>query len=132
MVTRRYISAGLVVVVLVVAAALLPTLGSTTSAADQVREIRLVARDMTYYLDGQSDPNPTLKLRAGERVTFVLRNEDEGMEHDVRIRAWEIGTGIVNGKGSDTVTFTVPATRGSHVYSCTPHPSSMRGFIEVE
>jgi plastocyanin len=132
MVTCRYIPAGVVIILLVVAAALLTTLGSTSSAADQVREIRLVARDMTYYLDGQTDPNPTLRLRAGERVKFVLRNEDEGMEHDIRIRAWEVGTGIVNGKGTDAVTFTVPAMRGSHVYSCTPHPSSMSGFIEVE
>jgi plastocyanin len=132
MATRRYLPAGFLVVLLVVAAALAPTLDSTSSAADPVREIRLVARDMTYYLDGDTQPNPTLKLRAGERVKFVLRNEDEGMEHDFKIRAWEVGTGIVNGRGSDAVTFTVPALRGSHAYSCTPHPSSMRGLIEVE
>ena len=112
-------------------AAMLPMIGASREA-DPVREVRLVVRDMTYYLDGDEQPNPTLKVRAGERVKIVLRNDDEGMEHDFKVRAWEIGTGIVNGKGAESVTFTVPAERGSHVYSCTPHPSSMRGVIEVE
>lgn len=131
MATHRYIRAGLAAALLVAAAVLLPIIGAS-SAGDPVREVRLVARDMTYYLDGQDQPNPTLKLRAGERVKVVLRNEDEGMEHDFTVRAWDIGVGIVNGKSSDAVTFTVPAQRGAHVYSCTPHPSSMRGTIEVE
>lgn len=131
MATRRYIRVGIAAALLIVAAVLLPIIAAS-SAADPVREIRLVARDMTYYLEGQDQPNPTLKLRAGERVKVLLRNEDEGMEHDFTVRAWDVGLGIVNGNGSDAVTFTVPAQRGSHVYSCTPHPSSMRGTIEVE
>ena len=131
MATRRYIRVGFAVIVLALAAVLLPMIGATREA-DTVREVRLVVRDMTYYLEGQNQPNPTLTLRSGERVKFVLQNEDEGMEHDFRIRQWEIGTATINGKGSDSVTFTVPAQRGSHVYSCTPHPSSMRGLIEVE
>ena len=131
MAVRRYIRVGFAVMLLAGLAALVPMIGSTREA-DPVREIHLVARDMTYYLEGQDQPNPTLKLRAGERVKVVLRNEDDGMEHDLRVRQWEIGTGIINGKGSDAVTFTVPTQRGTHVYSCTPHPSSMRGLIEVE
>jgi plastocyanin len=131
MATRRYIRVGFAGLVLIALAALLPMIGASREA-DPVREVRLVVRDMTYYLDGGDQPNPTLKLRAGERVKLVLRNEDNGMEHDFMVRAWEIGTGIVNGNGTDAVTFTVPDQRGAHDYSCTPHPSSMRGVIEVD
>jgi len=131
MATRRYIRVGFAAILLVAIAALLPMIGATREA-ETVREVRLVARDMTYYLEGQDEPNPTLKLRAGERVKFVLRNEDDGMDHDLTVRQWELGIGVINGKGSDSVTFTVPALRGSHVYFCTPHLSSMRGVIEVE
>jgi plastocyanin len=112
-------------------AALLPIIGASRESVE-VREVRLVARDMTYYLEGQDQPNPTLKLRAGERVKLVLRNEDEGMQHDFRVRTWDVGTSVIDGKGADSVTFVVPGIRGAHVYSCTPHPSSMRGVIEVE
>lgn len=131
MATRSYIRVGLVVMTAVVLAALLPIIGASREAND-VREVRLVARDMTYYLEGQNQPNPTLKFRAGERVKLVLRNEDDGMQHDFKVRAWELGTEVIDGKGADSVTFTVPKLPGSHAYSCTPHPSSMRGVIEIE
>lgn len=130
MATRRYIRVGVVLLAAVCLTALLPIIGS--SRESDVREVRLVARDMTYYVDGQMEPNPTLKFRAGERVKVVLRNEDEGMEHDFTVRAWQVGVPIIDGKGSDAVTFTVPHLRGSHSYSCTPHSSSMRGVIEIE
>ena len=48
----------------------------------RVREIHLVARDMTYYLDGQNDPNPTLHISRGEHVRIRLSNRDPGMSHD--------------------------------------------------
>ena len=131
MAASRYVRVGLVVVAAVLAAALLPIIGASREA-EPVREVRLVIRDMTYYLEGQNQPNPTLTLRAGERVKLQLRNEDEGMQHDFRVRAWEVGTSVIDGKGSDSVTFRVPELRGAHVYSCTPHPSSMRGVIEIE
>ena len=131
MAIRRLVRVGVVVIAAVAAAALLPIIGSSR-AADPVREVRLTVRDMTYYLDDRHEPNPTLHLRAGERVKLVLRNEDEGMQHDFRVRAWDLGTSIIDGKGESTVTFRVPEARGSEVYSCTPHPSSMRGVIEIE
>lgn len=130
MATRRYIRVGFVLAIALVVAALLPIIGSSREA--EPLEVRLIIRDMTYYIDGQDQPNPTLTFRAGERVKLVLRNDDEGMEHDFRVRAWDVGTSIISGKGLDSVTFTVPQLRGSHVYSCTPHPSSMRGMIEIE
>ena len=131
MATRGYIRVGAVLLAGVFVAALLPIMGLTREA-DDAREVRLVVRDMTYYLEGQKDPNPTLKFRAGERLRLVLRNEDYGMEHDFTVRAWDVAIPTVEGKGANSVTFTVPHLRGAHAYSCTPHPSSMRGVIEIE
>ena len=61
------------------------------------REIRIVARDMTFYLEGQTDPNPTLRLRAGESVRLVLRNDDPGMTHDFAIPDWKAATRRIEG-----------------------------------
>ncbi len=107
--------------------------GAAGNPAGGPREIRLVARNMTFYLQGDNAPNPTLRLRAGEQVRLVLANEEPGIDHDFAIRPWKVGTGILNGKGEDTVTFTVPAAPGSETtYMCTPHFGMMRGTILVE
>ena len=66
---------------LVLLAALLPAWSSPPT-----HEIILVARGMTFYLDGEpGTPNPTLEVKAGERVRVVLRNQDRGMTHDFAV-----------------------------------------------
>jgi FtsP/CotA-like multicopper oxidase with cupredoxin domain len=87
---------------------------------------------MTYYVDGRAEPNPQLRLRAGERVRLTLRNEDEGMQHDFTIRAWGVGTETINGKGGRTVVFRAPDKRAATAYSCTPHAAMMSGDVVVE
>ena len=43
------------------------------------REITLVARDMAFYLESDpDDAEPDDRVKAGERVRIVLRNEDAG------------------------------------------------------
>ena len=74
-----------------------------------MREIHLVAKDMTFYVDGQNAPNPTLHARPGERIRIVLRNTDVGMSHDFVIRSWSVNTRLLKGKGQDSIEFTVPA-----------------------
>ena len=59
----------------------------SSSSADAVREIHLVARDMTYYLDGQGEPNPTLHVSRGQHVRIRLTNRDSGMSHDFGVPA---------------------------------------------
>ena len=86
---------------------------------------------MTFYVDGQDAPNPTLHARPGERIRIVLRNTDVGMSHDFVIRSWRVNTRLLKGKGEDSIEFTVPQTRGAHVYSCTPHAEMMGGTIVV-
>lgn len=103
------------------------------SSREQLRDVTLVVRGMTYYLEGGNTPNPLLKFTAGERVRVTLRNEDRGMSHDFNIKSWNIATKILEGQGQDTVTFRVPDRSGTPiVYSCSPHTAMMNGFIVIE
>jgi plastocyanin len=120
------------------AAALLPLgaeslgLGREASSARAPREIVLVARDMSFYLDGAGAENPTLRLQAGENVRLVLRNEEPGVVHDFAVSAWKVETRRLQARERDTVTFRVPNAPGQYEYLCNPHASMMRGIIEVE
>jgi plastocyanin len=128
---NRILVAGAIIGMAALAVTLLPMIAS--SGRDEVREIRLVVRNMTFYVEGEMEPNPTLIVRAGEQVRLVLRNDEPGMRHDFAVQAWEVGTRILEDRGeADTVTFRVPAGRGEHVYLCTPHSQMMRGTIRVE
>jgi plastocyanin len=96
------------------------------------REIRLVARDMTFYVEGQAEPNPTLRVRAGETVRLILRNEDDGMTHDFAIAEWGAVTRRLEGGEEAAITFRAPARPGPQPYNCRPHSKVMRGTILVE
>jgi plastocyanin len=102
-----------------------------TSAQGLVREIHVVAKDMTFYVNGQDSPNPTLHARPGERIRIILSNTDVGMSHDFVIRSWSVNTRLLKGKAQDSIEFTVPQTRGAHAYSCSPHAEMMGGTIVV-
>jgi plastocyanin len=95
--------------------------------------VKLVVRDMAFYVDGNAEPNPTLVLKAGEHVQLHLRNEEPGMRHDFSIRAWDVATRLLEDRGQeDTITFQVPETRGTTTYVCTPHPKMMTGTLRIE
>ena len=119
---------------IVAAAAVVPILMARGAAVPaEPREIRLVVRDMTFYLDGQTVPNPDLRVRAGEHIRLVLRNEDPGMQPDFAVRPWQVVTPALEKKGEEAaVTFRVPDLRGTQIYSCTPHAEMMRGTITIE
>jgi plastocyanin len=96
------------------------------------REIVLVAKDMQFYLSGQSTPNPTLTLRAGEVVRVILRNEDAGMTHDFTVRGLRLALPAVEGRGqSSSAELRVPERPGRHEYACTPHALMMSGRVEI-
>ena len=44
------------------------------------REIVLVASGMTFYIEGNDTPNPTLQLRPGESVRLTLINRDRAAQ----------------------------------------------------
>lgn len=115
----------------ILAATLLPMLAS--APADEVHEIRLVVRGMNFYVEGESQPNPTLSVKAGEQVRLILKNDDPGMQHDFVVKAWEVNTKILADRGQeDAITFRAPSVPGDQIYQCTPHAQLMRGTIRVQ
>jgi plastocyanin len=128
---NRTFVGGIVIGIAALAATLLPMLAS--NGREGIRELRIVTRDMSFYVDGQTEPNPTITLRAGERVKLVLRNEDPGMKHDFAVKAWAVSTKLLEDRGEeDSVTFRVPDTRGTATYQCTPHAKMMSGTLRIE
>jgi plastocyanin len=127
---RRYMRLAVVVVIAAVGAILLPRIVSSREA---VRDVTVVVRNMTYYVDGEDTPNPQLRFTAGEQVRLTLRNEDQGMTHDFSVKSWGVATRVLDGKGQDSVTFRVPrGSNGSTSYTCTPHSAMMSGTIVID
>ena len=125
----RYMRFGFVLVLATAAAVLLPRI---VASGEGVRDVTLVVRSMTYYLEGSDTPNPTLRFVPGEQVRLTLRNEDAGMMHDFNIPSWDVATKVLDGKGEDSVTFRVPGSNSTASYTCTPHSAMMTGSIVVE
>ena len=121
---------GVVLTAAAVVVSFLPMLA--WSDLDKVREVRLVARDMTFYVEGSLEPNPTLAFRAGEKVRLILKNEDAGIDHNFSIPTWDATTKLLEGRGEDAIEFKVPKRKGSEKYTCTPHSEMMRGTIRIE
>lgn len=125
----RKVSAKVIAVVVgvMLLAALLPALSNTPT-----REITLVAKGMAFYLESDlTNPNPTLEVKAGERVRVVLRNQDRGMTHDFAVPAVDAVTKDINWNEAGDVVFDVPDTPGTYEYVCRPHFLMMRGIIRV-
>ena len=113
--------------VLMILAVLAPALSKTSS-----REITLVAKDMAFYLESDlKTPNPTLEVKAGERVRITLRNQERGVIHDFAVPVLKKSVDELGWNESDAVTFTAPKQPGTYQYECQPHRLMMRGTIRV-
>jgi plastocyanin len=97
-----------------------------------VREIRLVVRDMTYYVGNRGDPNPTIRLSRGEKVRLLLTNDDPGYAHNFIAPVLGVSTGLLHHGGTQIVEFSVSAVPGEYTYECGPHSEMMRGKISIE
>ena len=117
--------AGVVVVCLSI---LLPL---TASTRPPVRDITLVARDMAFYLDGGSEPNPTIQVRTGETVQLTVLNRDPGLKHNLTIEALGLDMPLLETDASMRVRLRAPSRPGRLPYVCAPHSEMMRGVIEV-
>ena len=100
--------------------------------APDVREIRLVARDMAYYTGEPTDPNPTLRLTRGERIRFTLTNDDPGYSHNLVAPVLGLSMPLLGHGRSQTIAVTVPDITGVFPYACGPHSEMMRGNIAIE
>lgn len=101
------------------------------ASGDEPREIVLVIRRMTFYLDGDPSPNPIVRLRTGERVKLVVRNLDRGVQHDFMIRSLGVATGPLTGPEPASIVFEAPDTPGEHDYICRPHAKMMKGLVKI-
>jgi len=125
---RISIEAVAIVVVLLVVGVLLTAVTRTSA-----REITLVARGMAFFLESDpAIPNPTLRLKAGERVRITLRNEERGFTHDFAVPAVDAATDLISWNEDADVTFDVPDRPGTYDYVCEPHAMMMRGRIIVQ
>jgi plastocyanin len=114
-------------VAMMVVAALLPVWTKTPT-----REITLVARGMTFYLDGDpAHPNPTIEVKSGENVRVVLRNEERGMTHDFAVPALGAATNLLDWNEQGDVVLEVPTQAGTYQYVCNPHMLMMKGTLKV-
>lgn len=95
------------------------------------RQIVLVAKGMSFVIDGQTELNPALTLKAGERVRLVLRNETPGIAHDFAIPALKVALAPIGHGEEATVTIEAPTAPGRYEYQCRPHAQMMRGVLEV-
>jgi plastocyanin len=118
-------------VVLGCALAVALPLGARPATTTTPRTIVLVARQMAFHVEGASATNPTIELTAGERVRFVLRNEDHGIAHDLAVPSLGLAVAPVAGVSEHTLEMSVPDRPGAHEYRCTPHAQMMRGTLRV-
>ena len=115
-----------IVVVFVLVGAMLAAVSWTPE-----REVTIVVRGMAFYLEGDSTPNPTLTVKAGERVRIVVRNEDRGFVHDFAVPDVDTAVDQVSWKETAAATFEMPSTPGTYRYVCRPHQLMMSGTLIV-
>jgi plastocyanin len=96
------------------------------------RQIVIVTRDMAFFLEGTSEANPAIRVKAGEEVLLTLRNEEPGMTHDFSIATWGATTRALKGGGTDRIRLMAPRSPGTTEYVCRPHAATMRGLVIVE
>ena len=125
---------GAIAVVVVIAVAMLSLLvlfPFAVATRTPVREITLVARDMTFYVEGETTPNPTIWLTPGEEVQFSLHNADPGIAHNLAIMGWQLETARLETGASVTFRVRAPEDPTRQRYVCTPHRQMMGGLIVV-
>lgn len=127
---RRTVSSAvlLAVVAVGVVLAFLPI----TAERGEPRQIHIVLRSMAFYVDAETAPNPPIRVRPGESITLVVRNDDAGITHDFAVHAWGVSTERLPGGASARLAFTVPDEARSTEYVCNPHSEMMRGIVVVD
>jgi plastocyanin len=125
---RKLVAAG-IAAVLVIGGAVLAHLAAQDN---NVREIRLVVRDMTYYAAYTAEANPTLRVARGEKIRLVLTNEDPGYSHNLIAPELGVSTRLLAKGKSQSIEITIPDVAGLYSYRCGPHSEMMRGNIAIE
>ena len=120
-----------VMIVLVGATSVFPSMGSDEAGL----EITIVAKDMVFVIESpesSQQANPIITVKAGQKITIILRNDDPGMQHDLVIQGMDVQVEAVSCGETTRLTFIAPREPGAYVYLCSFHPRSMRGLFIVE
>jgi plastocyanin len=102
------------------------TMTSANLIEGGIRTIELEIRNMTFGVN-----NPTIDLRPGETVRFVITNLDPGMKHEFNIEGTEVHSRLLRYGDKDSVLFHTPMADEKLVYVCSLHSLKMRGFLHV-
>jgi plastocyanin len=127
------VSAAAVAVVVVASAAFLASARRVYAPEAPDRVIVLSAKGYAFHdSTAPAIDNPPLRLRAGERVRVVLRNEEKGgVEHNFKIPGLDVRCSKKVPAGEEgAVEFTVPKD-GLYTYTCCSHPG-MGGAVQIE
>jgi heme/copper-type cytochrome/quinol oxidase subunit 2 len=114
--------------VAVVLIAFIPVIANPRTAP---RDIVLVAREMTFYLEGSDVPNPTIVVKRGEDIRLVIRNQDTGITHGFSIPALETSIDRIQPGATLELSWRAPAEPGRHEYVCLPHAQMMKGVLLI-
>jgi plastocyanin len=117
--------------VAVALAALIPVVADVTNPRTGRREIALIARDMAFYLEGSNVPNPTIVVKASEKVRVTVRNLEPGITHAFSIGSLAASIGRIEPESTESVQFTAPVKLGQYEYVCPPHAQMMKGVFLV-
>ena len=126
-VRTRFILTTIFVLALGVLVALLPLVAESV----ELREVVVVARQMSFYVNGQAAANATIHVAPGERIRITLISADPGFDHDFAVKAWGIDTPVLHGEGRTSIVVEAPDKPGKATYVCSIHASMMNGTIEV-
>jgi FtsP/CotA-like multicopper oxidase with cupredoxin domain len=111
---------------------LIAALPLTASLRSGTQEIRLVVKEMTFYLaDDPDTANPMIRVKPGRSVRIVLQNLDQGITHNFVVKGLPLSLPPVKGKGTASVLFRIPDRAGTYFYQCVPHARMMNGVFEV-
>lgn len=125
----RRVIIGLCVVMVLGTVVLVPFLAGGTKPAE--RELVLVARDMSFHLADQAPDNPVIRVVQGQNLRLVLRNEDEGITHDLAVLEWGVGVHALRSGSTGVLSVRVPDEPGRVEYICQRHGALMKGTIEI-
>ena len=109
-------------------AALMPLVANPRTGP---REIVLVARDMGFYLEGSTERNPTIVLKASEEVRIVVKNQDSGITHALAVAPLRASIDRIAPGSTGNMKLRAPKWAGRYEYACPPHAQMMKGVLLV-
>ena len=108
--------------------ALMPVVANPRTAP---REIVLVARNMAFYLEGSTEPNPTIVVKPSEEVRIIVKNQDSGIMHALAIASLRASIARIEPGSTQGIQFRAPRKPGRYEYVCPPHAQMMKGVLLI-